>query len=228
MNESFFRRQAQMSGETTQLVGARIFQRGKESYGHHQTIITTMSTRLLLLVAVAAVFLFVAPHSQAQDVVPAPDARPSPLALTQITLDDGTYVKVHYSSPRKRGRTIFGGLVPYDSVWRLGANEATEMTTTGPIRIGDEELPAGTYSVFAIPGEDAWTLIFNRNLGQWGAFSYSEDADALRVNVPAQPTSSIHEAFAINLEEGEGDADAQLVILWDQTRLAVPIAGAAR
>ncbi len=183
----------------------------------------TMLRVLLPFVAAVAFAVFVAPTSAAQDVVPAPDARPSPLALTQLTLDDGTYVKVHYSSPRKRGRTIFGDLVRYDRVWRLGANEATEMTITQPIRFGGEMLPAGTYALFAIPNEDSWTIIANENLGQWGAFSYAEDADVLRIEAPVQRIDSVHEAFTMNLEQDEEESEARLVITWDQTRVTVPI-----
>ena len=182
------------------------------------------SLRLVVrLVLLSALTLAVVLPASAQDVVPAPDSRPSPLALAQVTLGDGTYVKVHYSSPRKRGRDIFGGLVPYDKVWRLGANEATELTTTESIRIGGKQLPAGTYSLFAIPHENSWTLIANGNLGQWGAFSYAEDADVLRLEAPAQRTEQIHEAFTINLEQDEGQSGARLVMTWGQTRVTVPI-----
>ena len=179
--------------------------------------------RLPVCAALLIAAVTLAPAASAQDVVPAPDARPSPLALTQITLDDNTYVKVHYSSPRKRGRKIFGELVPYESVWRLGANEATELTTTQPIRIGGEELPAGTYALFAIPREDSWTVIVNENLGQWGAFSYSEDADVLRFDVPVERTDSIHEAFTMNLEQDDDSSNPRLVMTWDRTRVTVPI-----
>ena len=184
------------------------------------------SIRLLLPLALIGAMVFASPAS-AQEVVPAPDSRPSPLALAQATLGDGTYVKVHYGSPRKRGRDVFGGLVPYDRVWRLGANEATELTTTQPIQFGGKRLPAGTYSLFAMPHENSWTIIVNENLGQWGAFSHAEDADVLRVDVPVQRTERIHEAFTINLEQEEGESGARLVMTWDRTRVTVPIAAAS-
>jgi len=174
----------------------------------------------LVLVVVSA---SVGRTATAQDVEPAPDPRPSPLAMAQITLDDGTYVKIHYSSPRKRGREIFGGLEPYNEVWRFGANEATEMTTTRPIMFGGQELPAGTYAVFAIPGEDTWTIIVNEHLGQWGAFSYDETGDVLRVEVPAQQADKIYEAFTIRLDENENEPGASMVAIWDTTMITVPI-----
>lgn len=186
----------------------------------------TSRIRLISSIGIAALLLFSAAPTQtvaAQEVVPAPDPRPSPLALTQITLQDGTYVKIHYSSPRKRGREIFGGLEPYGEVWRFGANEATELTTTQPILFGDTELPAGTYALFAIPTEETWTIIVNENLGQWGAFSYAEDDDVFRIEVPAESTDQTYEAFTINLEENEGQPGASMIAVWDDTRIRVPI-----
>lgn len=168
--------------------------------------------------------LFGAQRAAAQDVVAAPDPRPSPLSLAQITLDDGTYVKIHYSSPRMRGRDIFGGLVPFGEVWRFGANEATEMTVTQPILFGGEEVDPGTYAVFAVPGEDEWTIILNRNLGQWGAFSYSEEGDYVRITSQAEQVDEAYEAFTITLEEQEGETGASMNMAWDTTRLSIPIA----
>lgn len=172
----------------------------------------------LLLISVA-----VPPSAAAQNTEPAPEPRPSPLAVAQLTLDDGTYVKVHYSSPRMRGREIFGGLVPLNEVWRFGANEATELTTTGPIEFGGENLPAGTYALFAVPGEETWTIIVNSGLGQWGAFSYSEDDDVLRIEVPAETTEKSHEAFTIRFDEAEGGSGANLVAVWADRQISVPI-----
>ncbi len=182
--------------------------------------------RLISSFAVLTLLLLSAAHprsASAQDTEPAPDPRPSPLALAQITLDDGTYVKIHYSSPRMRGREIFGGLVPLNEVWRFGANEATELTSTQPIRFGGQELPAGTYAIFAIPGADTWTIIVNESLGQWGAFSYSDDYDVTRMEVPAQAAPKSHEAFTIRLEKTDGEPGATMVAVWDDTQISVPI-----
>lgn len=186
----------------------------------------TPHNRPVAFLAVLMLIVLSAAQTQtavAQDVEPAPDPRPSPLALAQITLEDGTYVKIHYSSPRKRGREIFGGLEPLNEVWRFGANEATELTTTQPIVFGDRELQAGTYSLFAIPREDTWTIIVNENLGQWGAFSYSEEGDVTRVDVPAQQADKIYEAFTIRLDESEDKPGASMVAVWDATMISVPI-----
>ena len=185
-----------------------------------EALIRNLRVHLLLAAVIA---FFAAAPSYAQEVVPASEPRPSPLALTQVTLDDGTYVKIHYGSPHMRGREIFGGLVPFGKVWRLGANEATEITTTQNIMFGGRELPAGTYSLVAIPEKDKWTLVVNKSVGQWGAFSYSADSDLFRIVVPAEKSDQVYEAFTMDLKKNEGEQNAQLVIVWDQTQLSVPI-----
>ena len=152
--------------------------------------------------------------------VDAPETRPSPMMLARTDILD-TYVKVHYSSPRKRGREIFGDLVPYGEIWRTAANEATEITLTGDIQVGGQVLPAGTYSIFSIPGETSWTIIFNKSLGLNGTAAYSEANDVLRVSVPSQHTDTVHEAFTIAFEPG--DARADMVFTWDRTRVAVAL-----
>ena len=153
-------------------------------------------------------------------VVPAPEARTSPMAIAAGTLEDGTYVKVVYSSPRKRGREIFGGLVPYGEVWRTGANEATELTVTNAVKLGGHVVPAGTYSMFTIPGERQWTIIINRNLGQWGAYDYESEADLIRFNVPVLVSDLMHEAFTISID----DADNHTIRLnWDTVAIAISI-----
>ncbi len=154
--------------------------------------------------------------------VPAPEARMSPMAVTTAMLDGDIYVKVVYSSPRKRGRTIFGGLVPFGEVWRTGANEATEITSTGPIVFGPQPLEAGTYALFTIPGEDAWTVIVNGGLGQWGAYDYDPAKDVVRFDVDVDVVPRVHEAFTVSLEDA-GDEGAALRILWDTTQVVVPI-----
>lgn len=152
--------------------------------------------------------------------IPAGEPRLSPLQLARTPLGDA-YVKVHYSSPRRRGRKIFGDLVPFGELWRTAANEATEITFTGDTQIGDQELSAGTYSLFSIPEETQWTLIINRGLGQNGTSQYSEEEDALRITVPIIQLDSVREAFTILFEEGEDGVD--MVIEWDQTRVALAL-----
>jgi hypothetical protein len=187
-----------------------------------EMVMSARISSILYLLGAIVVLSFV-PAAAAQDAVPAPEPRPSPLALTHVTLDDGTYIKIHYGSPRMRGRDIFGGLVPYGEVWRLGANEATEMTITKNIVLGGKQIPAGTYSLVAIPEEDKWTLVVNRSIGQWGAFSYSPETDLVRIEVPVEQAGQPHEAFTMNLVKNEGEKDARLVMVWDRTQVTVPI-----
>lgn len=94
-----------------------------------------------------------------------------------------TDVRIDYNRPGVKGRVIWGGLVPYDKVWRAGANEATKFTFSTDVKINGKSLKAGSYSFFTIPTEDKWTLIFNRVADQWGAFEYNEAEDALRFKV---------------------------------------------
>ncbi|CAM3337517.1 DUF2911 domain-containing protein [Rhodothermus bifroesti] len=186
-----------------------------------------MHPHRLIFSALAALFLL--PVAQAQDtveVVPPPRSgslERSPLALAATWIDD-TYVKIVYGSPRKRGREIFGALVPYGEVWRTGANEATEITTTGDLNFGEHRLPAGTYSLFTIPYPDRWTIIVNRALGQWGAYEYNADLDLFRFDVPVRQTDKLYEGFTITFEQ-EGDSTF-LYLRWDRTEVRIPIATA--
>ena len=152
------------------------------------------------------------------DHIPAGEPRLSPLRLARAELGDG-YVKVHYSSPRRRGRKIFGDLVPYGELWRTAANEATEITFTEEVQIGDQLLSAGTYSLFSIPDRTEWTLIFNRGLGQNGIAQYREEEDALRITVPVFRLEAVREAFTIEFEESEDGL--YMVMEWDQTRVVL-------
>ncbi len=145
------------------------------------------------------------------------------MAVAAATLEDGTYLKVVYSSPRKRGRTIFGGLVPFGEIWRTGANEATEITVTQPILFGPERLEAGTYTLFTIPGDRSWTIVVNGILGQWGAYDYDPQADLFRFDVDVGETDKVHEAFTISVDT-EGEPAVRLV--WDVTEVAIPFSTA--
>lgn len=177
---------------------------------------------LLPLLVTAGLLVFGARSVAAQDIVPPPNPA-SPRAVTQTSFGDGTYASIHYGSPRKRDREIFGGLVPFGEVWRLGANEATEMTVTQDVRLADMDLAAGTYALLAIPNEESWTLIVNAGLGMWGAFSYSDEHDVLRLEAPASMTESIHEAFTISLEANEDGSAGTLSMMWDQTSVSIPV-----
>ncbi len=146
--------------------------------------------------------------------------RPSPLAIASVRYKD-TYVKITYSRPQKRGREIFGKLVPYGEVWRTGANEATELTTTRDLFINGQLLPAGTYSLFTIPRPDFWTVIINRDLGLWGAYNYNPRMDVLRFDVPVQSSETFVEPFTITFDQKNNTAE--LLIMWDLVKIILPI-----
>ncbi len=147
--------------------------------------------------------------------------RLSPVAISAISYDD-TYIKVVYGQPWKRGRTIFGELVPYNEVWRTGANEATEITLTQPVQMAGHEVEAGTYALFTIPEEEQWTVILNTDLGQWGAFNYDEESDYLRFSVPSHRTDQVVEGFTISFDDTENSSTI-MHLAWDDTRIEVPI-----
>jgi hypothetical protein len=155
------------------------------------------------------------------EVVPAPDARPSPIQLAATTVGD-TFIKVVYGSPRKRDREIFGGLVPYGEVWRTGANEATELLLTGPVMFGSAHVQPGIYSVFTIPTEKSWTIILNSVVGQWGAFSHDPEADVHRITVPSTTINQMHEAFTISFSES-ANSRTEMILNWDRTEVRIPI-----
>jgi hypothetical protein len=136
-------------------------------------------SRILALAAVAtAAALGTATSAVAQLDLP----RVSPKATVMQTVGV-TDVTVTYCRPSVKARTIWGGLVPYDQVWRTGANEATTITFADDVTVDGNKLPAGTYGLFTIPGKDEWTIVFNKGAKQWGAYEYKQDQDALRIKV---------------------------------------------
>ena len=134
----------------------------------------------------------------------------------------GSNITINYSSPAVKGRKIWGDLVPYDKVWRLGANEATTFETSKDIKVEGKNLPAGKYSVYAIPGEKEWVIIFNSKTGQWGIKmdeSTTEDPanDVLRVTVKPRKSSTFNERMKIAVDK------KGFVIEWDNLRVPVSI-----
>lgn len=112
--------------------------------------------------------------------------KPMPSPRDSVSAKIGTStITINYGSPSVKGRKVFGELVPFDKVWRAGANEATVFTTTNDIMVQGKKLPAGTYGFFVIPTATTWTIIFNKVAKQWGAYKYDEAQDALRVTTKA-------------------------------------------
>lgn len=128
-------------------------------------------------------------------------------------------VSVTYGRPAKKGRDIFGALVPYDKVWRAGADEATEITFKKDGSLGGKPVKAGTYTLFTVPSQNEWTIILNSQLKQWGAYEYDKhkDKDVLKVTAPAKKTDKVVESFTIRFDGGN------MVMEWDNTQVAVPV-----
>lgn len=147
--------------------------------------------------------------------------RLSPLAIASAKYKD-TYFKITYSQPHKRGREVFGNLIPYNEVWRTGANEATEITLTREAYINGYLVPTGTYSLFSIPNPEAWTIIINKETGLWGSYNYNPKMDFVRFAIPVVSNSNVtYEAFTIIIEQRNNVAD--LLLLWDNTKIVIPI-----
>ena len=144
----------------------------------------------------------------------------SPATKAEATVA-GKKISVDYSAPSKRGRAIMGGLVPYGKVWRTGANAATTLKTDADLTIGNLKVPAGTYTLFTIPNEKEWTLIVNKQTGQWGT-SHDASQDLGRVAMTVKPVKDTVETFAIGIKPTSGK-NARLVMTWENTEASVPV-----
>ncbi len=132
------------------------------------------------------------------------------------------YAKVVYFRPAKKEREVFGKLVPFNQVWRTGANENTEIKFYTDVVIQGKSIKAGTYSLFTIPTEKDWTIILNSDLDRWGAFSYKIENDVARFSVPSKKTDAPVENFTIQFTKTE-DKTAILQLIWDSTLVELPI-----
>jgi hypothetical protein len=135
--------------------------------------------------------------------------------------ESSAVIKVTYARPAKKGREVFGTLEKFGSVYRLGANESTEIKFFKPVVIGGKSIPAGSYGLFAIPNKDNWTIIINKDTDHWGAYTYDESKDVARVQVPVKPLDTVVENLAMVFTGSA--SDAVLNIAWDQTSVALPI-----
>lgn len=148
--------------------------------------------------------------------------RPSPPATATFDLGGGKSVTIEYSSPRAKGRTIYGELIPYGQVWRTGANEATTFVTTADITVGGTAVPAGSYTLFTIPGKDKWVLILSKKTGEWGTDYPGAANDLARVDMKVSSLPAPVENFTISFEKTSSGGN--LYIDWEKTRASVPIA----
>jgi hypothetical protein len=169
--------------------------------------LTTLSLCLLLTAAVAT----------------AEETKKKPLSppATAAAKIGGRNITVQYSAPSKRERVIMGGLVPYGQVWRTGANAATTLTTDGDLMIGSIHVPAGSYSLFTIPGEKEWTLIINKQTGQSGT-QHDAAQDLGRTTMKVAPVEDTVETFAIDVKPA-GSKSGTLSLTWENTTVTVPV-----
>jgi len=173
--------------------------------------------RFCCMLAGSVLFAANLPAQPAAPTVEFPAASPGCTIKQRVGLTD---IEVIYSRPSKKNREIFGSLVPYGKVWRTGANAATKITFSTAVKLNGNDVPAGTYALFTIPGADEWTVIINKVANQPGAFQYDEKTDLVRFKVnPVQIPQHI-ETFAIEFNHIADDS-ALLELIWDQT--VVPI-----
>ena len=148
-------------------------------------------------------------------------SRPSPPAKATCDLGGGKTITVDYSSPRVRGRKIFGEHEPYGKVWRAGANEATTFVTTADLMVGGAHVSAGSYTIFAIPNPDKWTLIISKKTGEWGTDYPGPENDLARVDMKASKLPSLVENFTIAFDKTANGYTMRMD--WETTRASVDI-----
>src|SRR4051812_24480345 len=180
--------------------------------------------RKLAVVAYLSVFVLIGVLVYAQQDK---SKRPSPPGTATVKFADGKTVTVDYSRPKindpKTGqaRHVGAEVAPYGKVWRTGANEATTFVTTGDLMVGDLHVPSGNYTMYSIPGESEWTIIINKQTGQWGT-EYKEDQDLGRTKVKAAKTSAPVPQFTIAFDKANGKK-TNMNLEWENTKVTVPV-----
>ncbi len=144
-----------------------------------------------------------------------------PILKIQNKAAEPLAVRILYSRPQKQGRKVFGELVEYGKVWRLGANEATEIEFYKDVKIGGKKVPKGRYTLYAIASENVWTMILNKDTDTWGAFKYDSKKDVLRTDVVVQKTDVVVESMSMFFEKSANGIS--LIIAWEQVKAVLPI-----
>ncbi|MBK1880269.1 DUF2911 domain-containing protein [Pelagicoccus mobilis] len=173
-----------------------------------------MNTRRIVVCFAAAALSFLAASASAQLRTPA--ASPFSSVEQKVGLTD---VSIEYSRPSMKGREVFGGLVPFGAVWRTGANQPTKLTFSEDVVLGGKDVPAGTYALYTIPGEDEWTMIVYKSTELWGSFGYDQTNDQARFTVKPQQLSKEVETFTIGIDGLRNDS-ATVYLDWEKTRVA--------
>jgi Protein of unknown function (DUF2911) len=144
-----------------------------------------------------------------------------PVLKIQDKITEPPIARVVYSRPQKSGRVIFGGLVKYDDVWRMGANEATEIEFYKRVKIGGKKIARGRYTLYALVNEATWTIIINNETDTWGSFKYDAKKDIVRVEVPLQKTDAVVESLSMMFEKTTDGCN--LIIAWDTIKVSLPV-----
>jgi tetratricopeptide (TPR) repeat protein len=166
--------------------------------------VTSLFTALLILGGLSA------------QEMPAPS--PAAMVMQRVGLTD---ITIEYSRPGVKSRMIFGDLVPYNKLWRTGANKATLIKLSTDAKINDQEIKAGSYSIFTIPGEEEWVVIFNKDTELWGTGNYTQRNDALRIRIPSEKTE-FTERFTIHIDNMT-DNSADIIMAWSTTKIVLPV-----
>ncbi len=148
------------------------------------------------------------------------DKSPHDIVYYRVNKISPPKIKVLYGRPQKNGRKIFGDLIPYNKVWRVGANESTEISFYQDVIFGDQPIKKGTYTLYAIPQEKEWIIILNSQLDGWGAYDYNEKFDVARVRAKVKH-AEVLEAFSIAFKKKSEHVD--FILGWDRTRVKLPI-----
>lgn len=182
------------------------------------------------IIVILSIFWVGLPTLQAQDKWPPVDKSPLdisycpnnyPILKVQQKTRGPLVAKMIYSRPAMQGRKIFGDLIEYGKVWRMGANEATEIEFFKEVYLGKTKVKKGRYSIYLIPNTGKWTFILNRETDTWGAFAYDEKKDVVRMEVTPQYSSNVLENLAVYFDEC-GSSCYSINLMWENTQLSIP------
>ena len=173
-----------------------------------------------LKISIAISFIFFVNSTIKAQEFPNLDRIPHDIVYFRTNKISPPTIKVLYGRPQKQGRKVFGELVPYNKIWGVGANEATEIRFYTDVVFGDQKVNAGTYVLYAIPDKSEWILILNSNLDVWGTYEYEQKYDVARVKVKVSRAEPI-EAFSIGFKDKK--KYIRMTLAWDTTRVSIPI-----
>lgn len=177
-----------------------------------------MNSRLIPVILSLSAALTITSKAMAESPkIEFPAASPACTLKQRVGLTD---VEIVYSRPGVKDREIFGGMVPYGKVWRTGANSATKLVFSTPVKLNGHEIPAGTYALMTVPGKDEWTIIINKGAEQWGAYKYDEKSDVVRFNVKPVALADAVETFTIDFDDIR-DESSTLNLTWNKTQVPI-------